>query len=99
MKRTSSRGKVLSISTSFPTLDCVPTSDDQNDVSTVDPGKTKTGVYWPDNWHLLSPVWRAAILARLVKRVIEAVLSGGSPRKREETFTAFKKLTGWGNVE
>lgn len=89
-------GKILSISTSFPTVEGVP-GDDATKVSTVDPGKTKTTVGWPENWHLLSPTWRAALLARLVKRVIESVLSGGSPRKREETFAAFRSLTGWGN--
>lgn len=87
-------GKTLSINTSFPTVEGVPV-DDAPDVSTVEV-KTKTAVYWPSNWHPLSPQWRAALLARLVQRVIGSVLSGGSPKKREETFAAFRKLTGWG---
>lgn len=88
--------KVLGISTSFPTVEGTPADDAT--VSTVDPGKTKTAVGWPSNWHLLSPKWRATLLAHLLRRVISSVLSGGSPKKREETITEFVKLTGWGNV-
>ena len=84
-------GKVLSISTSFPTLAKVPEVDG-GEVETVDAGKTSTSVYWPDNWHQLSPYWRALLLREFVFKVISAVLQGD-----EKTFEAFKKLTGWGS--
>lgn len=87
---------VLGVRTSYPTVDGVPT-DDIETADTIDPGKTKTSVAWPMNWHMLTPKWRAAILAQLVKRVIESVLSGGSLKTRSETYEAFKKLTGWGS--
>jgi hypothetical protein len=86
--------KTLSISTSFPTIDGVP-DDDADEVSTVDPGKTKTSVGWPSNWHLLSPKWRAHVLAFLVRRVIDSVLGEGGDGA-QETFDAFRELTGWG---
>lgn len=90
--------KVLGVSTSFPTVEGVP-ADDAGEVDTVAPGKTKTEVSLPMNWHKLSPKWRAAILARLVKRVIETTLSAGSPKKAQATFVAFRELTGWGGCD
>ena len=70
--------KVLSISTSFPTIDTengVP-PEDAEEVSTVDPGKTKTSVGWPLNWNQLTPKWRGELAAHLCRRVIDSVLCG-----------------------
>lgn len=89
-------GKVLSINTSVPTFEGVPEGDVTANTVEV---RTKTAVWWPDNWHLLSAQWRAILLALLVKRVITSVLSGSSPKKRDETIAEFVKLTGWGTGE
>lgn len=88
-------GKVVSINTSYPTVEGVPEKDAEANTVSV---RTKTSVGWPDNWHLLSPTWRATLLALLVKRVIGAVLSGGGPYQRQRTLEEFQRLTGWGKV-
>ena len=87
-------GKVLHINTTFPTIEGVPADDVQADL--VDAGKTSTAVGWPDNWTELTPKWRAQLLARLVQKVINSLLSGGSPNRDQATFTEFRKITGWG---
>lgn len=86
--------KVVSIATSYPTVEGTPSDDEKGDVYTVDPGKTRTQVGWPDNWLKLTPRWRATLAAQLVKRVLGAVIGND-----QKTFEEFQKITGWGKGE
>ncbi len=64
--------KLLSISTSLPTLEKIPAPDDES-ADTVDV-KTKTTVGWPDNWHKLPPKWKGILLAELLIKVLRAFM-------------------------
>lgn len=80
--------KVLRIDTAFPTV--VGTPEDAGEADLVEV-ETKTRVYWPDNWHKLSPRWRAVLLTKLVHKVVATLLQSDTA-----TFAEFQKLTGWG---
>ncbi len=86
-------GNVLRIKTSFPTIDGAPSDDESG--TTVNVGTLDTHVEWPNNWSKLTPKWRAQLLARLVKKVVDNMLLAGPRTDAAETFKAFEKLTGW----
>lgn len=82
--------KLLGIKTDIPTFKEVP--KDSDDEAVTHGVTTKTSIRWPDNWHQLTPKWRALLLRELLWKIISGVVG-----RDAATFEEFKKLTGWGS--
>ena len=92
MRFSKSKMKLLSISTSLPTLEKIPAPDDES-ADTVDV-KAKTTVGWPDNWHKLPPKWKGILLAELLLKILRAFMQNVPSDEKEATLRHFNTHLG-----